>query len=192
LDPHADLAVPPGVVDYLPGLKHRLPFDTAVLDTWSSADHDGMRVTAVPARHVNGRWFVDELWSRRANTGWIVEYHGLTVYFAGDTAYDPKMFREIRRRFPHIDLALMPTGPSGTNTISRWFGRMWHVDEDQAMRAFLDVGAHFMIPIHHGTFYRSGIAEDRTIARAIARHGLLSRVMTLAIGQTITFTSATR
>lgn len=183
LDATAELAVPPGVLAYLPD---SLPFaEVAPLARWRSVEKDGVRVTAVPAKHVNGRWFFDEMWSRQANTGWIVEHHGLTVYFAGDTAYDAGMFREIRRRFPHIDLALIPVGPAGESHMSRWFSKRWHVDPEQAMRAFEDLGARWMIPIHHGTFYQTGANEDRAITRAIMKHDLLDRVLFLRIGETV-------
>jgi hypothetical protein len=53
------------------------------------------------------------------------------------------------------------------------------------MKIFEDVGARWMIPIHHGTFFQSGSGEEAAIARAVARHHLEDRVVVLGIGQAI-------
>lgn len=180
LGPAGVLAVPPGVVPYL---EAPLPFHAILpVDTWASVERDGVRVTAVPARHDNGRYYIDALWSRRAHTGWIVEHHGLTVFFAGDTAYDARMFKEIGRRFPRIDLALIPAGPAGEHGLARWLQKAHHADPEEALQIFEDVGASYMIPIHHGTFFKSGPAETRAIRAAIAHHDAAERVFLLDIG----------
>ena len=42
-------------------------------------------------------------------TGWVFQYHGMTVYFGGDTAYDGEQVQEDRRALPDIDVALLPS-----------------------------------------------------------------------------------
>lgn len=115
------------------------------------------RITCVPAKHWGGRLGFDGLWSDTYG-GWILESGGYTVYFAGDTGWDEAMFREIARRFPHIDLALLPIGP----VLSRGDGRMRasHIDPPQALNAFRLLGARRMIPIHYGAFYQSPFGPD--------------------------------
>jgi L-ascorbate metabolism protein UlaG (beta-lactamase superfamily) len=141
------LLVPPGALVYVPDS----PTPARELETWAAWERAGLRITAVPAKHVGGRYGLDQAWMTRAFTGYVIEYHGLVVYFAGDTAYDPARFRAIAARFPHIDLALLPIAPIEP----RDFMRHTHVDPFEAVRAFLDVGAVRMVPIHFDTFPNS-------------------------------------
>ena len=70
-----------------------------------------------------------------------------TVYFAGDSGYGPH-FKEIGRRCPSIDLALLPIGAYEP----RWFMRAVHMNPAEAVQAHLDVGAVRSIGMHFGTF----------------------------------------
>ncbi|MBB3131901.1 L-ascorbate metabolism protein UlaG (beta-lactamase superfamily) [Paenibacillus rhizosphaerae] len=68
------------------------------------------------------------------------------VYFAGDSGYFAG-FKEIGRRF-NLHVALMPIGAYEPE----WFMTSQHVNPEEALQAFLDVGADMMIPMHYGTF----------------------------------------
>lgn len=112
---------------------------------WDTADLGGVSVTFVPSQH----------WSRRALVppnralwgGFVVESGGLRVYHAGDTAYFDG-FREIGRRFPDLDAALLPIGAYDP----AWFMSRQHMNPDEALRAFADLGARRVIAMHWGTF----------------------------------------
>ena len=80
------------------------------LSRWESIEVAGLRITAVPVRHQGGRYGIDSLWNH-AYTGYLIEGAGRRVFFAGDTGYDPSMFREIAARFPGIDVAFIPISP---------------------------------------------------------------------------------
>ena len=188
LNPSANLVVPPGALPYLPADAPFAGF--AALAPWQSVTQDGVTITAVPARHADGRWQLDGLWSRQAHTGYVIQHRGLTVYFAGDTAWDATIFKEIGRRFPGIDLALIPVGPATRPAVTRWFTDRVHVSPAEAMRVFEDVGARWMLPIHHGTFFRHGPGERRLIADAIEGSGRRDRVLMLQIGQAATVRAA--
>ncbi|WP_437568359.1 MBL fold metallo-hydrolase [Sorangium sp. So ce542] len=121
------LFVPRGALPYVPDFA----FDTIELSTWQRWEHDGLRITAVPVKHGGGRYGVDIALGWGGFTGYVVEYHGITVYFGGDTAYDRKVFTETRARFPAIDLALMPIAPIGP----RDFMHSRHVDPAEALDA---------------------------------------------------------
>ena len=179
----ATLAVPTGLPAYPPPLR----FDAvAPLAPWQSVDCHGVRITAVPASHGNGRFGLDALWRRHDHTGFVFEYDGATVYFAGDTGYDPELFRDIGRRFA-IDLALLPVGPAGrARWIERW-RREVHLTPADALLAFGELGAQWMVPVHWGAFYQDPVAERRVIEAAIAADSRGDRVRMLAVGDSTEF-----
>jgi len=142
--------LPPGARSSVP----RYAFESRELDRWETYDTGTVRVTAVPVRHVGGRWGIDQAWKPRAFTGYVFEYHGLSVYFGGDTAFDPDAFTATRGRFAKLDLALLPICP----TEPRDFMSRTHLDSRQALDAFALLGAERMIPIHFDTFVNS---DDR-------------------------------
>jgi N-acyl-phosphatidylethanolamine-hydrolysing phospholipase D len=139
--------VPPGVKENMP----RYDFEIRELPRWTSYEADGLRITAVPVQHVGGRYGIDEAFEPRAFTGYVVEYHGLSVYFGGDTAFFAPAFEATRRRFPKLDLALLPICPERP----RDFMKRTHVDPIGALDAFALLGARFMVPIHFDTFINS-------------------------------------
>jgi L-ascorbate metabolism protein UlaG (beta-lactamase superfamily) len=126
-------------------------FPVYELRAWQVWEKDGLRVTAVPVDHVGWRYGLDSAWMTTSFTGYVVEYHGLKVYFSGDTAYDQRVFVEVAQRFPKIHLALLPIGPIEP----RSFMRQYHLDPREAVQAFVDLDAARMVPIHYGTFVNS-------------------------------------
>ena len=126
-------------------------FPVLELRPWQGYEKDGLRVTAVPVDHVGFRYGADDAWMTQGFTGYVIEYHGIKVYFGGDTAYDQKLFVDVGQRFPGIDVALLPIGPTEPREIMRRF----HTDPGEAVQAFIDLGAKRMVPIHYGTFINS-------------------------------------
>ncbi|GIH27874.1 membrane protein [Acrocarpospora phusangensis] len=123
--------------------------NVAELDWWESASLGDVTFSFVPAHHWSRRALWDTcktLWG-----GWILTSRHHRVYFAGDSGYGHR-FKEIGIRYPDIDVALMPVGAYSP----RWFMKNFHVDPDQAVQAFLDVGARHMATMHWGTFVLSG------------------------------------
>jgi L-ascorbate metabolism protein UlaG (beta-lactamase superfamily) len=138
------------------------------LDWWQSAELAGARITYVPAQHFSSRGLHDRnrcLWG-----GFVIEAKGVVVYFAGDTGYCPH-FIEIGRRFPRIDLALIPIGAYEP----RWFTRNYHVDPEEAVRAHLDLMPRRSLGMHFGTFQLTDEAIDAplmALRRARAQAGI--------------------
>jgi L-ascorbate metabolism protein UlaG (beta-lactamase superfamily) len=71
----------------------------------------------------------------------------VSIYLGGDTGYFIG-YREIAKRYPKIDYALLPT----TAYHPRWFMHSVHMNVDEALEAFSDLNARYMIPQQWGTF----------------------------------------
>jgi N-acyl-phosphatidylethanolamine-hydrolysing phospholipase D len=144
----AHVFLPQGTSENLP----RYAFTSHELQRWQSFEADGVRITAVPVRHVGGRFGIDLAWSPDSFTGYVFEYHGLSVYFGGDTAFDGEVFQAARDRFPQLDAAILPICPIAP----RDFMKHVHMGPGEALDAFTILGAKVMVPIHFDTFINSG------------------------------------
>jgi L-ascorbate metabolism protein UlaG (beta-lactamase superfamily) len=103
-------------------------------------------ITCVPAIHSSGRSAMDTnetLWC-----GWVISCASEALYFAGDTAYNKRLFDEIHALFPSIRVALLPIGPIEPAKLLN----ATHMNPEQAVEAFIDLEAQWFIPIHWGTF----------------------------------------
>ena len=152
------------------------------LGWWRSTDVGPVRVTLVPAHHWSRRGPLDTnatLWG-----GFVVEGSTATVYHSGDSAYFAG-FREIGERFPSIDAALLPIGAYDPG----WFMLRQHMDPEQALQAFEDLGARTFVAMHWGTFKLADEPLDeppRRVEAERARRGLpRERVRVLAVGESL-------
>ena len=115
------------------------------LQWWQQAEVGGLLITLVPACHWSRRGVFDTnrvLWG-----GYVVEGGGRSVYHSGDSAWF-EGFGEIGRRFPELDAAMLPIG----GYQPAWFMEHFHLNPEQAGRAFLELGARRLVPMHWGTF----------------------------------------
>ncbi len=133
------------------------------LDWWEASELGGVRFDFVlRAHHWSKRTLTDtcrSLWG-----GWVLTApDGRRVHFAGDTGYG-HWFSRIGRRYPGIDLTLMPIGAYDP----RWWLADVHCDPEEAVRAAQDLGARHMAPMHWGTFVLSAepVLEPLTRVRA--------------------------
>jgi L-ascorbate metabolism protein UlaG (beta-lactamase superfamily) len=102
-------------------------------------------VTFVPSQHWSRRGLFDTnqaLWG-----GFVIEGSRSRLYHAGDTAWF-EGFREIGNRFPGLDAALLPIGAYDPP----WFMERQHMNPEQAVQAFVDLGARRFVAMHWGTF----------------------------------------
>ncbi len=99
-------------------------------------------VTSIPVRHFGQRFFLD---THRGYTAFLIEGGSRSVFFGGDTAYD-RRFAEIGRKHD-IDIALIPIGAYKPDTF-----RGVHCNPPDAIRAFQELQARWLVPIHWGTF----------------------------------------
>lgn len=176
----AVMLLPDGGAEYTPEFGFS---DYHELQPWATHETGGVRITAVPVKHFNGRYGFDIAWlDYHTYTGYVIEYRGKTVFFAGDTGYDPEKFKEIGKKFT-IDVALIPIAPAEPHD----FMKRVHTDPQEALQIFDDVQAKIMIPIHHRTFMQ-GLDTSLTYAQdqlkqLIAERHLESRIIILGIGE---------
>jgi L-ascorbate metabolism protein UlaG (beta-lactamase superfamily) len=121
-------------------------------DTWSGPG--GLAVQLVPARHWCRRRIAgtnERLWG-----GYFLRAGGRSIYFAGDSGFDEKLFREIKDRCGPPDLALIPIGAYEP----RWFMREAHMNPAEAVRVHGILGSRLSIAMHWGTFALTDEARE--------------------------------
>jgi L-ascorbate metabolism protein UlaG (beta-lactamase superfamily) len=154
------------------------------LDWWQSARHGDLRLTFLPAQHWGNRLCHGRnaaLWG-----AWRIESQRHAAFFGGDSGYFSG-YREIGRQFPLTDVALLPIGAYEP----RQFVRYQHMDPREAYRAFLDLGARHLVPMHWGTF---DLTEEppslapKILADEVARlGGDPTEVRALSLGESCVF-----
>ncbi len=151
--------------------------DVIEVDWWNSYRHRDVTVTHVPSRHWGARIIKD---SHRGYGGYVLRSGEHSVYHAGDTAYFAG-FREIGQRLSP-ELALLPIGAYNPPSF-----RNVHANPADATRAFLDLNARWMIPMHYGTFRLSHEPMDeplQLLEKEAAAAGVRDRVLVLQEGVT--------
>ena len=101
--------------------------------------------------------------------------------FGGDSGYFPG-FAEIGRRFAPIDAALLPIGAYEP----RWFMREQHMNPEEALQAFLDLGAARMAAMHWGCFDLTDESPDlapRVLRQLLRGRPEEARVAIPAVGE---------
>ncbi|MFN2547543.1 MAG: MBL fold metallo-hydrolase [Myxococcales bacterium] len=170
-----EVVFPPGTAAYT-GLIHQTRKDVAKF--WEPIERGGITVTAVPVKHVGGRFMIDALWNK-GYAGYVIDGAGKRVFFAGDTGYDRAAFVEIGKRFPGIDLAMIPIAPAKGGNVN-------HADPDEAVQIFRDVGAKYMIPIHFEAYHSTAVPIDlprKQLVEIVEKQHLEGRVFALYTGE---------
>ncbi|HEX9984884.1 MAG TPA: MBL fold metallo-hydrolase [Thermoanaerobaculia bacterium] len=156
------------------------------LETWETLEirkgTASMRVTAMPGKHAPGllRLMIPP------TMGSMLEFPGsggktsLRLYITGDTLIHEHL-KEIPRRYPEIDLALLHLG--GT----RIAGVLLTMDAKQGVEAIRIVNPRTAIPIHYNDYgvFKSPLDEFKA---AVREAGLENRVHYLAHGETFNIT----
>ena len=147
------------------------------LDWWNNSRQGNLAITHVPSRHWGARILKD---SHRGYGGFVLKAGKHSVYHAGDTAYFAG-FREIGRRLSP-ELALLPIGAYNPPAF-----RNVHTNPADATRAFLDLNARWMVPMHYGTFRLSHEPMDeplQLLEKEALAAGISDRVVVMEEGVT--------
>ncbi len=144
---------------------------------WQSVQLGKVEITLTPAKHWGARKMTD---THRGFGGYVIRSGAQSLYHSGDTAYF-EGFREIRARLaPQV--ALLPIGAYSPDSF-----RSVHTSPEDALRAFTDLGAHTMIPMHYGTFCLSAEPMEEPLPRLLAaadKAGVAARMLPLREGET--------
>jgi L-ascorbate metabolism protein UlaG (beta-lactamase superfamily) len=153
------------------------------LETWESVDLEkgeaNLRITAMPGTHGPGPLGA----VLPPVMGSMLDFGNgdnlLRMYISGDTLIHNRL-REIPRRFPDVDLALLHLG--GTKVL----GIMVTMDAKQGVEAMRIVDPRTAVPIHYNDYeaFKSPL-ED--FEQAVTEAGLEDRVHYLAHGDTYEF-----
>ena len=155
------------------------------LRTWESINvrkgDARLRVTAMPGTHAPGpmRKVLPPVMGSMLEFGEAEGATRLRLYISGDTLVH-NLLREIPRRYPEIDLALLHLG--GTRVL----GILVTMDAEQGVEALRIIDPSTAVPIHYNDYgvFKSPL-ED--FEKAVAEAGLEDRVRYLAHGETYEF-----
>jgi len=162
-------------------LTKRLGFSRVLeLKWWESFSGRDWSVTLVPAKHWGARYLRD---LQRGYGGFVISSQGRTVYHAGDTAYFDG-FAEIGRIY-RPEIALLPIGACQPESF-----RKVHMGPDESLKAFRELKAKWLVPMHYGSFKLGfeDIDEPPRWLRDLARsHGLSHHMRFLEEGRPVVF-----
>jgi N-acyl-phosphatidylethanolamine-hydrolysing phospholipase D len=115
-------------------------------DWWDLRQFAKTTITATPAQH----WSARSLWDRNKTlwASWILQIDDKTIWYSGDTGYNPKQFKEIGEKFNTINLALISIGAYEP----RWFMKDMHINPEEAVQIHLDIKSEHSIAVQWGTF----------------------------------------
>ena len=146
------IVVPNGVGNLVANLGFK---EVHELNPWETVKIGEIGITLTPCRHWGARVLHD---NHRGFGGYHLRLGNRTIFHCGDSAYFPG-FAEIGDRLP-TEIALLPIG--AYDPPSR---REVHMNPEQAIRAFTELHARFMVPMHYGSFRMSFEPPDEPLRR---------------------------
>ncbi len=118
--------------------------NTIELKDFETVSVKGAKITKIPVIHNRGR---SPLHPKTEVGGYIVEFNGIKLLFAGDTAFSQKLYQLWKEKGGRIDFAFLPIGGFMP------FFRKFHQTPEEALRGFKILKAETFIPIHFGTWH---------------------------------------
>jgi L-ascorbate metabolism protein UlaG (beta-lactamase superfamily) len=143
-DKGVPIAVPRGLGDRVRAVGFP---NVTELDPWQNATLGPVHVTAAPAKH-----------SVREIT-FVLQAEGSTVFFGADTLRIAAL-DEVARRFPDLDLALLPINGLRVRPL---FNRQYVMDAGQAAELTSVLRPRIAVPIHYA--YTAGPLRDRLLLK---------------------------
>ncbi len=164
---HQPIVVPSGVGSLVKDLGFK---EVREMRWWETVE-----VTFTPAKHWGARILADR---HRGYGGYVMSMNGRDIYHMGDTAnFDG--FGEIGERL-HPEVAMVPIGAYQPPSF-----KDHHICPEEAVDAFIQLGAKTMIPMHWGTYrlsYEPMHEPPQRLMKAAAERGVLQKVSFLIEG----------
>lgn len=160
---------PKGVGDLV---KKRGFGEIVELAYWEEVACGPLTITFTPSKHWGARMVHD---THRGFGGFLIRNSaGRTVFHCGDSAYFDGFTRIGENT--GIDLAMMPIGAYDSMS-----GREVHMNPEEALTAFTDLGAKHFVPMHYGTFPLGGEPMHEPLERLhlAARELSLTKLVTV-------------
>ncbi len=170
----ADVICPRGHMSLLKNIGFRNIYE---LEMGQIFTHGDFQFSLTPVNHRGKRW----LERYRSSAGIFVKGMDHSFWFAGDTGYRNDFNAGMNGNQPVTALI-----PIGAYEPREWF-HMMHMDPSDALKAFRDVGASYMLPIHWGAFKltREDIHEPPKLLRSLVASDpdLINRIWWLEPGE---------
>jgi len=144
---------------------------------------DRLQIYFLPVRHWSRRGLFDTNW--RLWGGYVIKTDAATIYFGGDSGYGSH-YRETAELFPKIDYFLIGIGAYEP----RWFMEPNHNNPSDVVKAFVDSGARYLVPMHYGTFDLSDEPPSqplRLLLEQAEAAGISDQVKPVAINGSLAF-----
>ena len=142
--------------------------------------NEDIQIVFLPARHWGRRGLSDTnktLWG-----SFLIISNHTKIFFAGDTAYDERLFKDIHYLFGDIDICMLPIGAYSP----QWFMSSAHANPEEAVQIFNDLGGKWFIPMHYGTYDLSDEPPGEPIKR-IHNSRINDQLKVLDVGEEFLF-----
>lgn len=150
--PQIEWIVPQGLSPWF----HRRGIHSVIeIGWWKTYSTKQCSITAVPAQHYSGRTLWDQ--NKTHWNGYVLQTQGKSIYFTGDTGYNPKDFKSIGDRFSHMDLSLIPIGTYSPQK----FMEPVHIGPVEAVQIHQEVNSRLSLGMHWNTFRLSDEPHNR-------------------------------
>jgi len=134
-----------------------------------------------PMQHWSARGFFDHnksLWAALT-----IQTDGGNIYFIGDSGYGRgRYFKKDKEQFGEFRAALIPMGAYEP----RWFMEYAHMNPDEMLKAYNDLGQPYTVPSHYDVFKLTdegrGEARDQ-LKISMKKQGIGSKIKLLEVGQ---------
>ncbi|MCL1123033.1 MBL fold metallo-hydrolase [Shewanella surugensis] len=147
LGTHAEYYVPLGFANHFPKNGYQIN----EMAWFSTKKQQQLNIHFVPAHHFSNRILMPYLYEDNNTTlwsGWIIEYQGKRLFFAGDTGYS-QHFKDIQQRYGDMDVCLLPIASYYHPENADWY-RYVHTTPEDALTASQELNCKIMIPWGYG------------------------------------------
>lgn len=120
------------------------------MDWWDEFIFKNINLHFTPVQHWSARGLFDK---RQTLWGGFYIQANQKIFFMGDTGYG-KVFKMIKEKYGPMDVGLIPIGAYEP----RWFMKDAHINPEESVKVFLDLGLKQAMGVHFGTF--EGLTDE--------------------------------